>query len=341
MGDPIDIKTKKTIPQLKNPKFDKFLVLENLEQNIVSHYDIWGNFQQIWVNKAYKAFKDFDKYIVLMFLIRDYWQSLANKFNYLSMDEFYDLENIKINKINLINISNELHIPKETIRRKVNELQDAGILSREGKSISLNKKVVNYQKHEETIDLLSSFIQKKSNSLKGNDWFGAELRKEEIKEFIKKYFTITWLRFFNFQIPYLIRHRDAFKDIETFIVWGNIALGHQHALSKTSEKNLIRDNIRADNYYRTLAEFKIMHGINASSIADISGIPRATVIRKLKWLIKNDLIKRNKKLEYQMKSSGEGKLRKVITQNIVFNQTAIADFLTDMFDFIKNSQFKL
>jgi predicted transcriptional regulator len=41
---------------------------------------------------------------------------------------------------------------------------------------------------------------------------------------------------------------------------------------------------------------KPKRGINASSIADISSIPRATVIRKLKTLEKNKHIIRNKKI---------------------------------------------
>ena len=39
------------------------------------------------------------------------------------MDEFYEFSEIKIDKINLIQLSQELSIPKETIRRKVNELK--------------------------------------------------------------------------------------------------------------------------------------------------------------------------------------------------------------------------
>ena len=140
MSDPIDIKTKKIIPTTATEKFDRYLVLENLHQNIVSHYDTWGSFQQSWTNQAYKTFKDFDKYILMMYLVRNYWQGLADKFTYLSKDEFYELGNIVIVKINLINISSELNIPKETIRRKVNELQDSGILTREGKSIMFNKR---------------------------------------------------------------------------------------------------------------------------------------------------------------------------------------------------------
>ena len=339
MSDPIDIKTKKIIPTSKHEKFDKFLVLEILNQNLVSHYDTWGSFQQSWTNKAYKTFKDFDKYVVMMFLVRNYWQNLADKFSYLSKDEFYELENVRIDKINLINISQELNIPKETIRRKVNELQQTEILVREGKSIIFNKRGMNFQKPNDTIDLLSSFISKKSFLLKGNDWFGEPFSTQDVKQFISKYFTIIWLRFFKLQIPFLIRHRNVFEDLETWIVWGNIALNQQDQMRKARDKDLLFENVRSGNYYSNMASYKIARGINASSIADISQIPRATVIRKLKWLIKKDIIRKNKNLEYQLKNSG--KIYGVISKNTVINQEAVADFLTDVFDYMKNSNFKL
>ena len=51
------------------------------------------------------------------------------------------------------------------------------------------------------------------------------------------------------------------------------------------------------------------------------------------------IIKKNKNLEYQLKSAG--KINKQISKNTVINQIAIADFLTDIFDYIKNSNFKI
>ena len=92
-------------------------------------------------------------------------------------------------------------------------------------------------------------------------------------------------------------------------------------------------------YYSNVADVKILRGINASSIADISRIPRATVIRKLKWLIKQNCIKKNRNLEYQMKKAGH--LNKRISENFLLNQHSVADFLTDVFDLMKNSEFKL
>ena len=83
----------------------------------------------------------------------------------------------------------------------------------------------------------------------------------------------------------------------------------------------------------------MMHGINAASISDISSIPRATVIRKLKWLLKNEVIKKSKNSEYQMNS--KGKLNKKISENLLYNQDQVAEFLTDIFDYMKNSNFKI
>ncbi|MBD1149994.1 hypothetical protein IDH12_01185 [Pelagibacterales bacterium SAG-MED29] len=339
MSETIDIKTKKIIPSGLTNKFEKSLVLESLEQNILFHWDTWGKFQQAWTSRAYRSFKDLDKYLLLIYLINDNWQTLAGKFQYLSMDEFYDSESIIIDKINLIQISNDLKIPKETIRRKVNELQHSDILKREGKSIIFNRKGIQTQKPNDMIELLSIFIEKKSKALKGQDWFGEQLSKDYIKRFIKKYFTIVWLRFFKMQIPFLTRHRNVFRDLETWIVWGNIGLSHQYHLAKAAEKNLVTSEITLKSYYSNVADVKIDRGVNASSIADISSIPRATVIRKLKWLVSQKAIKKNKNLEYQMKKGG--KLNSKISENFMLNQHSVAEFLTDIFDLMKNSEFKL
>lgn len=339
MGEPINIKTKKIIPQRSNFQFEKNIVLESLEQNIIPHLNTWVKFQQLWTHKAIGTFKDLDKYIVLMYLLGKHWQNLSSKFQYLSMDEFYDTHKIEIDKINLIQISNDLIIPKETIRRKINELQNLNVLIRDGKSIKFNKQGIDFQKPTDTIELLSSFIEKNSKMLQGNTWFGEHLDKEQIRIFIKKYFTVVWLRYFKLQIPYLVRHRNIFRDFETWIVWGNIALNNQYFFHKYLEKNLIKDDIKINNFFLNLLEFNIDRGVNASSIADITNIPRATVIRKLKWLLKKEVIKKNKKLEYQMES--KGKLNKRINENFILNQTIVAEFLTDIFDYMKNSNFKV
>ena len=338
MNHPIDIKTKEPFIR-KESKFNKFLVLENLENNLLSHWHTWGLFQQKWTNRAYNTFKDLDKYIVIMYLVGKHWQNLSSKFHHLSMEEFYEKKKIEITKINLIQISNDLNIPKETIRRKINELQKQKILVREGKSIIFNKYGIEFQKPYESIELLSTFIEKKSIMLKGNTWFGEELNKKQILTFIKKYFTVVWLRFFKLQIPFLIRHRTTFQDLQTWIVWGNIALAHQYHLQKAQDEKIVKEDINLQNYYKSVTSANLKRGINASSISDISNIPRATVIRKLNYLVKQKLVIKNKKLEYMLLPSPKN--IKSFEQNYMHNQKHKAGFVTTIFDLMKNSSFKV
>ena len=338
MGEPIDIKTKKILPINNDVNFDKAEVRHLLEKNLSNHIGHWTRFQQVWCNNAYKTFKDYEKYLVLIYLFRQIWQDYADKFSFYSMEEFYSKNEIKIDKINLIQIAEALDIPKETVRRKINDFQKDNILTRKGKSIILDKGTI-LQKPNNSVTLLSKFIEKYVVDLKSQSWFGESLSKEDIELFIRKYFTVAWLRFFKLQIPYLVRHKKTFHDLETWNVWANIALNHAQNFKKTSDQNIISERIEYKNYYEMVIEFKPKHGINASSISDITTIPRATVIRKLKWLNKEKLIIKNKKLEYFIDK--KGKKNKKINEDFLLSQYQVSSFLTDIFDLMKNSKFKI
>ena len=39
--------------------------------------------------------------------------------------------------------------------------------------------------------------------------------------------------------------------------------------------------------------------------------------------------------------SYKGKINKTIGENVMYNQRAVAEFLTDIFDYMKNSNFKI
>ena len=63
------------------------------------------------------------------------------------------------------------------------------------------------------------------------------------------------------------------------------------------------------------------------------------MLRKLRKLLNEKIIKRNKKLEYVL--TNQGKLNKKIKANFLINQKHIALFVTDIFNLIKNSTLKL
>jgi len=303
----------------------------------------WIKFQQEWVSNIYKQFKDHDKYIILIYLISKTWQSSSSLFKFYSKDEYYSQSEIKIPDISLSEMSADLKMPKETIRRKLIELDKLNIIKREGQKIVLAKLALSLQKPETSIKSISVFLEKLSILLSAQDWFGSAISREEVELYFKKYYTVFWNHFFKLQIPFLTRWKIVFGDIETWVIWANMGINQTVNLEKiykNQKKNLDLLGQKGESLYlNNIQKNEPAQGVNASSIAEISGIPRATVLRKLKKLTKEKIIKRNKKLEYVL--TNRGQLNKKINDNYFINQKYIALFVTDIFNLIKKSPLKI
>ena len=68
-------------------KFDSSEIGQVLSDNTLTLMKHWIKFQQEWVNNIYKQFKDYDKYIILIYLISKSWKDDTNLFKFFSMDE--------------------------------------------------------------------------------------------------------------------------------------------------------------------------------------------------------------------------------------------------------------
>ena len=68
-------------------------------------------------------------------------------------------------------------------------------------------------------------------------------------------------------------------------------------------------------------------GISAMSISDMTLIPRATVIRKCKYLVKHDLIKLNEKKQYVLSSFNFKKILPYQTEAFKFKAKFIRKVL--------------
>ena len=348
MSKPIDLKTVKIFePLKKKPSFENKIfntinaeeVYDVLSRNSNETVSLWFKLQQAWCNNAYTTFKDYDSYLILIYLVNQVFQKYSDRFQYLSFQEFYEKNELNIDKINLIEISKELNIPKETIRRKVNFLQDQNIIFRKGKTIFFNNAINRVQKPSNSKKMLVNFLEKTSSILGKEEWFGKSFSKEEIEGFIDKYFTICWQHWLRLQIPFLVRHRTFFGDLETWNVWGAIGISQFTDYSKQVKNRVVEDPRTYADLYLHLLRHTPKNGINASSISEISTIPRATVIRKLKYLLKQKLVTKNKKLEYMLLPSPKN--IKSFEENYMHNQKHKAGFVTTIFDLMKNSSFKV
>ena len=154
--------------------------------------DHWFKFSTTWNYNAYQTFMDMDKYLILIYLVQKSFRHYADIMIIHSEEQFYTKEEFEIEKINLIEISDELSIAKETVRRKINELSEEKIIMRKGKKIILKPLTFIHQRPKHSIKTLSQFLHVCSKYLATQDWFGEAIEAKKIEEFTRENFTLVW-----------------------------------------------------------------------------------------------------------------------------------------------------
>jgi hypothetical protein len=143
------------------------------------------------------------------------------------------------------------------------------------------------------------------------------VQSKELEHFIRNNFTLIWKFYFRAQIPNLVDWRNFYGDLESWAVAGTVLTNQMHKIrDKYKGKGVIFDSDKLSNdekfkkvYETALSKGNEITGVNASSISEISGIPRATVIRKLKQGMKMGVLDKDKNQLYIMKKLKVSKLK--------------------------------
>ena len=249
-------------------------------------------FQQRWLHNAYARFKDFDKYLILIHLIHKTFKAYGEYQIKNSFDEFYAKEAYEIPKINVIDLSRELLISKETTRRKILELERDGVIKKEKKKIMINRKGQEFQKPINSIQNMARLLSRFTHFLSQSNLLDKKVDNSILDKKIRENFTQIWSTFFDFQIPTIIVWKKFFGDIETWSIWAQCAYNQNLVINKSFKDNLSPE-LTSDNFVEKLNN-EGTQGLNAMTISELSGIPRPTALRKLNGLVKRKLIKKDK-----------------------------------------------
>ncbi len=287
--------------------FSKTLSDDQVYESIMNNYSNlsreWISHQWNWMNSVYWAFNDHYKYMIVVSLIEKTLQFYDQMNIQYSYDQYYSKSYLQIEKFSISELCEKLNLPKETVRRKVLELEKEGVIIRNNKKIIIDRKAFSFVKPENQIKISSKYIYLVSQGLNKDRVYSKKLNTEFIENIIKKNFTLCWRWYYRMQIPLVIGYDKFMKDLITFHVWGTICMNQVLNISNQLEKN--KDEIPLDylTTSKTLIDnVGITTGISAMSISDMTQIPRATIIRKCKYLLKEDLIKINEKKQYTLSS---------------------------------------
>ena len=329
----------KKIPSTIDNQIFKEDVLEVLYNRYSVIGPIWTKEQMEWANGIYQTFKDHDKFLLIVYIIKNTLDFYSHNFVKLSYDEFYSHDTVEIRKFNTIDLSNALNIPKESTRRKIIELQKVGVIKKDTKKFIIDRSAFPLIKPIKSTVRIARFLAVFSNLLVEENILPKPFKSENIEKILKKNFSYIWKIYYEMQIPMLLSWKKVFKDLETWHIWAVCAVNQHLAYStKESKENHIGKN-RDDFLNELLYSDNLInsHGINAMSLSDITGIPRATVIRKLNYLIKLNHLKIDSKKHYRLTGKNSGQKFQIQKDTI----TQLANFSTIIYNLMIVSEKEL
>ena len=315
----------KTIPSISSQINEEeiYKIIDKHFSRLAPYYYRWIN---SWLIGAYEHFSDIDKYIILIYIINKDFIFFRKNGLIVNYESFYKDKTLEVDKISISDISKDLQIPKESVRRKVEELERAGVIKKKGKKIFVDRTGFTTTQANLTLKNMTTLLHEFNKILKEENIVKKAYQTIEISDSIKINFSFVWYQFYKLLFIFTNRWRKAFGDLETFtigvIVLVNAADNTNFRLKEFNKKKYQVSIQGSDNI-----------GVNAMSLAEITGIPRATVIRKLKILIKGNILQINKKKLITVNMTGQSlkMARKLQDQNIL----SLSNFVSRVFNQIK------
>ena len=315
----------KNYPNISS-QIDEKLIFKTINKNFNIIAPYYFKLVSNWLIGAYEVYKDIDKFVIIIYLINKDLIFFRRNGLIVNYDTFYKNNTLEIEKINISDISRDLKIPKESVRRKVLELEKKGVISKNGKKIFVNRSAFYSAQAQNTLRDVSSCLHEFNKLLKKENLSDKIFEINEISDSIKKNFSFCWYQFYKFLFVFTTRWRVTVTDLET------MCIGFIFVVNSSHIKSFRAKDLNLKSYRETISRAD-ERGVNAMSISDITGIPRPTVVRKLKFLIDNDFLTINEKklITLNLKNKALKITEKIQNANI----RSFSDFTFRVFNQIK------
>ena len=308
--------------------FDKKYIQKIIEENFEKLAPTYYRLLSEWMNSSYEVFNDIDKYRIVLYLINKDFDHYIQIKKIESYDNFFMFDkSLELDRINIIEISKNLNIPKESARRKILDLEKLGVLQKIGKKIYIDRSAYKLVQPRNTLKNLSVLLSNISEVFKKVEFSNKSLNIDEVSEHLKNNFTYCWYYFYIFIFTLTSRWKRQLGDLEIYSVGMVITC---HSIVNKSYEGV---GLNFSEWKKGIVNIN-ESGVNTMSISEITHIPRPTVVRKLNYLLKNKYISVNKKKQFtiNMKDQSLVDTIKIQEQNI----SSLSDLVFKIFQKIKN-----
>jgi len=315
----------KSLPSI-SAQIDENKISKIIDKNFSRLAPLFYPFITNWLTRAYGVYGDIDKYLIAIYLVNRQFIFYRKNGFIVSFETFFENKPLEIDKINISDISKDLKIPKESVRRKIQELENRGVIKRVKKKILIYRSGLSSDRVNIAIKELSLLLYEFNKILKDEREVDNVFEIEKIISSIKQNYSFCWYQFYKFLFSYTNRWRDQVQDLET------LCIGMTVVLNATQSKQSAPSKKNRTVYFKEIMGSDL-RGVNAMSLSEITGIPRPTVVRKLKWLLNKRFLHINDKklISLDAKDSAFTKTKEMQKQNFV----SLSNFIYRLFNQIK------
>jgi hypothetical protein len=305
--------------------------LKNLEKEFKINYkdigNLWILHQCKWLINLFNNIKDQTKLEISIYLLYHFLK--CNNDN-ISYENLISMDKLEIVNLKLSHIHKLINLPKERVRRKLNELCKSNLIENYNKKILLKKKFIEKLRLSNQSNEFSKYFSTLLKQIKIDN-----IKINEVQTNINKNFSYFLTHFYKLQLFFIDVHKKSLKNsklsnLKVLLVCGSVMLSqilNNKKFKSEDTTDFLKVNFKIFNRQNVI-------GVSASSISDITYLPRPTVTRICKFLLKNKILKINKFKHYHISKEGV----KIFTNNqrIVLKEKYI--FLINVLKLIDNKE---
>ena len=231
--------------------------------------------------------------IVLCFAQKTHRAILRKKdydLNYdLSFDKFWqNHETSKVEKTTILDIAKITNLPKETTRRKLLELTKQKVFIKKNRFISWLPNEEYKKDYNKTVMIEIKKIAKLTKYV--TDKVNLNFSDEEILNEYRNKFSFYWFHYLNLQIKWMGIWKKQLGDLEIVLILMQIA----SLLSSRVSEEVSHEKLFSEPTIINKPNLQNLNvSVSATSLSDITGISRATCIRKLNLMVQQKLVRQD------------------------------------------------
>lgn len=261
------------------PNFKETLEFISTKPSEYSRYHIPMVYQMLF-NWQNSLAKDLEGSLILSNLLAKAL-TIYNKNNEdKSYAEILKIKKIDIGKVKKSDLSRKLMIPRETARRKLEDLVKKNLITINDGSISIQPICFRIENLDNILKNFASCLNLTLNNTVNKN---QNIREEVNITYLLNNFSISWF-YLNLMIQDLsLVWKKYFETLENWYIFGTCGLNQNYNLNNYKQFHNFTDD-EIENFISNITHEKTRKGLNPTTISELTGVSRQTVVRNLKYL---------------------------------------------------------